>query len=121
MKKKYLIVGIIIIVLLLVVIIVYKNKNIKLVDGTKAISNIVFKKSKITIENNDYYFVSTIEAVDKNDKSRVDIIIKSKNGTVLDTLEYKIDKLKPNKKEKIKIKSSKNLKAAYKVNFSVYK
>lgn len=121
MKKRYVIISILLVIILIIAFFIYKNKNIKLVDGTKSISNIVFKKSKIKKEKGIFYFVSTIESIDKLDKSRVDIIIKAKNGTILDTLEYNISKLKPNTNKKIKIKSNNDLSNAYKVSFTVYK
>ena len=121
MKKKYIIICIIFVAFFITLFVIYKSRNIKLVGGTKSINNIVFSKSKITKKDRYYYFKSNIEAIDKCDISRVDIIIKNKNGVVIDTLEYKTDNLKPNKKEKINIKSNQDLSSANKVSFSVYK
>ena len=120
-KKIIIIVTTVLFVTLLVLFIIFRSNTVKLEGGTRAINNVVFTKSKVIKKGKDYYYKGYILIDKEINIKRVDIIIKDRNGNVLDTLDYKIKDIKPNKKKKIYIKSSKNLKLAKKVSFSVYK
>lgn len=119
MKKKILIISII---LLLVIggFIIYKINSKTIIDEEKTVNNVTFYDSSITKKKDKYIFNVKIKTNKDINYDRFEADFKDKKGKTIEVLYGKIGELKKGDSLKIKIETTKSLKKAYQISYTIY-
>lgn len=117
MKKKLVLIILVLLILLLFICIIIKGNNKNKISETQIVHDITFLDSKISKKKNKYILSVKI----KNNKNikvkRFQADIKDKKGNTIDVLESNFNN---NEIQKYKLESSKNLRKAYQISYSIY-
>lgn len=121
MKKRMIIIASVLIILGIVLFIIIKNNSVTKIEEPVTVHDITFFDARISKKGKKYLFTVKLDSKKDLDVKKFHAEIKDKNGKTLDVLEGLIDGIKKDDSLVIKIESSKNLKKAYQISYTIYK
>lgn len=120
MKKRMIIIISILIVLGIIIFFIFNFNRKTEISNKQTIHDVTFFDSSIKKKGKKYIFNVKLVSDKDLDIKKFHADIKDKNGKTLDVLEGILNGIKKDETIEIEIESSKDLKKAYKISYSVY-
>lgn len=120
MKKKIIIIGSVLIILGIIVFFIFKANSKTEIGNSQTVHDITFFDASITKKSGKYIFRVKLDSDKDLDVKKFHADIKDKKGESLDVLEGIINGIKSEDSLEVEIESSKDLKKAYQISYSVY-
>lgn len=120
MKKRMIIIISALLVLGIIIFFIFNANKKTEINKSQTIHDITFFDANIKKKGKKYVFTVKLDSDKDLDIKKFHADIKDKNGKTLDVLEGIINGIKKEDNLEVEIESSKDLKKAYQISYSVY-